>query len=180
MGSQNTEKDQRFIKLYKSYVDEVYQFIYVRSGFDPAVAEDITQDIFIAVFRGLYKFKGLCSERTWIYKIARNKLNDFYRKQYRQEFETVDIDEAVQLYDPLHDMDMQMEKSFKSRLVRNCLDKILSHYRIILLLKYVDDKSIKQIAEVIEKSPKATESILQRARCAFIKEYQSLNRMEEC
>jgi len=173
MWRQDTEKEQRFIELYKSYIDEVYQFIYVRSGFDPPIAEDITQDIFLDIFKGLDKFRGLCSERTWIYKIARNKLSDFYRKQYSQEYETCDIDEARQLPDSTQDMDIQMEKLFEARLVRECLGKLPLQYRLALLMKYMDDKSVNRIAEITNKSPKATESMLQRAKRAFIKEYKS-------
>lgn len=125
------------------------------------------------------RFKGLCSERTWIYKIARNKLNDYYRKQYNQKIDICDIDEAAQAHDPTQDIDMRMEKTFESRFVRGCLDKLPLHYRITLLMKYVEGKSIKQIAEIADKSPKATESMLQRAKGAFIKEYKSSKEREE-
>lgn len=179
MIAQNTGTEQRFIKLYKSYIDEVYQFIHARSGFDAPVAEDITQDVFLDVFKGLDKFKGLCSERTWVFKIARNKLSDFYRKQYSKEYETCDIDEVRQVPDSAQDIDLQMEKSFEAGFVRECLAKLPVQYRIILLMKYVDGKSVNQIAEITNKSHKATESMLQRAKRTFINEYQSLKTMEE-
>jgi RNA polymerase sigma-70 factor (ECF subfamily) len=155
-------------------MDEVYQFIHTRSGYDTPVTEDITQDIFLDVFKGLNKFRGLCSERTWVYRIARNKLSDFYRKQYSQEYEICDLDEALQIPDTSQDIDIQMEQSFEARFVRECLGKLPIQYRIILLMKYVDSKSISQIAEIINKSYKATESLLQRAKKTFIKEYQSI------
>jgi len=179
MNAWETEKEQRFIKLYQSYVNEVYQFIYARSGFVTAIAEDITQDIFLDIFRGLDKFKGFCSERTWVYKIARNKLNDFYRRQYGHKVETCEMDEAELLHDPAQDIDRQMEKSFENRFIRDCLDKLAPHYQMILLMKYAEDKSVKQIAEITGKSLKATESILQRAKGVFIKEYQTLKESEE-
>lgn len=50
------------------------------------------ENIFMDVYRGISGFKGLTSERTWIFKIARNKLNDFYQKQYSPKFEVVEID----------------------------------------------------------------------------------------
>ncbi len=171
------KKEQRFTEIYQSYVDEVYQFIYARSGFVPTIAEDITQDIFLDILKGLDRFRGLCSERTWIYKVARNKLNDYYRRHYR--FETCDIDEAGQFYDPAQDIDSMMSQSFESRLVRECLNNLPSHYRLTLLMKYADEKSIKQIAEIGGKSVKATESVLQRAKAAFIKEYQTFKEKEE-
>ena len=180
MWRQNTEKEKRFIGIYKSYIDEVYQFIHVRSGFDPQAAEDITQDIFLDVLRGLDKFKGLCSERTWVYQIAKNKLSDFYRRHYSRDYETCDIDEARQLPDSTQDIDIQMEKSFEAKFVRECLGKLHSQYRIILLMKYADGKSVNQIAEITDKSYKATESMLQRAKKSFIKEYQSSKTKEEC
>lgn len=173
MWTQNTGTEQRFIKLYRSYIDEVYQFVYFRSGFDVPLAEDITQEIFIDIFKGLDSFKGFCSERTWVFKIARNKLIDFYRKQYSKEYELCEINEALQLSDSNYDIDLQIEKSFEAGVVRECLKKLPSQYRIILFMKYVDGKSVNQIAEIINKSHKASESMLQRAKKTFIKEYKS-------
>jgi len=172
MWIQDTEKEQRFVDIYKSYIGEIYQFIYMRCGFDTPVAEDISQDIFLDVFKGLDKFKGFCSERTWVYRIARNKLSDFYRKQYSQEYKTCALDEALQLPDLSQDMDIRMEKAFEAQFVRTCLGKMPLQYRLILLMKYVDDKNVNQIAETINKSYKATESMLQRAKKSFIKEYK--------
>jgi len=182
MSTGNNAKEQKFIKIYEVYVDDIYQFIYTRSGFDIPVAEDITQDIFLDVFKGLDEFKGLCSERTWIFRIARNKLNDFYRRQYSRKFESCELEAGGQLQDPAQDIDAIIEKSVESRLVRECLSKLPQHYRLTLLMKYVDGKSIKQIANVstkATKATKATESMLQRAKGAFIKEYQSSKEREE-
>jgi RNA polymerase sigma-70 factor (ECF subfamily) len=180
MRARETDKEQQYITAYNAYVDEVYRFIYARSGFAPAVAEDITQDIFLDVLKGMDKFKGLCSERTWVFRIARNKLNDFFRKQYSQRLEVCEIDEAEPLADREQTMDWQMEKSFQNQSVRECLTKLPAHYRMALLMKYVDGKSVKQIAEIANKTPKATERMLQRARSAFIKEYQLSKEREQC
>jgi len=172
MSLREIEKEQRFTKLYEAYIDEVYQFISARSGFDRAISEDITQDVFMNILKGLDRFRGLCSERTWVFKIARNKLNDFYRKQYGQKVETCDMSGVDQLYDPAQDSGMWIEQPFESQLIRQCLDRLPLHYRMALLMKYVDGKSIKQIAKTTAKPLKATESMLHRARGAFIREYQ--------
>jgi RNA polymerase sigma-70 factor (ECF subfamily) len=179
MSVWESEKEKRFVALYQTYIDEIYQFIYARSGFIPTISEDITQDIFLDVLKGMDKFKGLCSERTWIYKIARNKLNDYYRKQYNLKIDLCDINEVEQAHEPTQDIDIQMEKIFESRFIRGCLDRLPAHYRIALLMKYVDGKSVKQIAEIADKSPKATESMLQRAKGAFIKQYKLSKEREE-
>jgi RNA polymerase sigma-70 factor (ECF subfamily) len=141
---------------------------------DPALAEDITQDIFLDVLKSMGDFKGLCSNRTWIFKIAKNKLFDFYRKQYRQRIELVDMDGPIAegLCDPEQDTEKLMESALECQLVCDCLNRIPEHYRITLMLKYVDGKSVKQIAALTNKSLKATESLLQRAKNAFIREYR--------
>lgn len=167
------EREQKFISVYHSYVSKIYQYVYLRTGMNKALAEDITQDIFVDVYRGMSGFKGLSSERTWVFKIARNKLNDFYRKQYSPKFEMVEIDDymAEYLEDPSQDIQELLIKSFEREKVRACLNGLPEQYRIVLVLKYIDEKTVKEIASIVEKSPKAIESILQRAKNAFIKSY---------
>ncbi len=173
MSESEKEWEQKFKAIYHSYINKIYQFVYLRTGFDPALAEDLTQDIFLNVFQGLAGFRGICSERTWIYKIARNKLNDFYRRQYRQAFDLVEIDSelADSLEDPSQDVQEVMLKTLERQGVKTCLEGLQRLYRIVLVLKYMDERSIKDIADIIGKSPKAAESILQRAKKAFIKSY---------
>ena len=64
----NTE--QKFISIYKAYVDEIYQYIFLRTGFDVSLAEDLTQDTFLEVYKSINRFRGLCSERTWVLQAA--------------------------------------------------------------------------------------------------------------
>ena len=177
----DNRKEEKFILLYRAFVDEVYRYVFLRTGLDASLAEDITQDIFLDVFKGLNEFKGMCSERTWVFKIAKNKLFDFYRKQYSQKVEFVDIDDPLAecLSDPEQDTERLMETALESKIVRDCLSRIPEHYRITLMLKYVDGKSVKQMAELADKSPKAIESLLQRSKKAFLKVYQSSRKKEE-
>jgi RNA polymerase sigma-70 factor (ECF subfamily) len=175
MNEEETRREEKFISLYRSYVNEIYRYVFLRTGFDTALAEDITQDIFLDVFKGMGGFKGLSSNRTWIFTIAKNKLFDFYRKQYRQKLELVDINDPLteDLSSPGQDTEYIIETALESQIICDCLNRIPGHYRIALILKYVDGRSVKQIAELTDKSAKAIESLLQRAKSAFIKEYRS-------
>lgn len=168
--------EQKFIAVYETHVDEIYQFIYLRTGLRKDIAEDLTQEIFLEVYRGLADFRGLCSQRTWIFKIARNKLNDFYRKQYQQkpEFINIDTSEAEELYDPEQDILVDMIEAFERDKVHRALELLPQQYQLALVLKYIDEISVKEIAGMIGKSPKATESILQRAKHSLIKSYRKL------
>ncbi len=181
MSKLKDEQEQKFISVYRLYVDEIYQYVYLRSGLKKALAEDLTQEIFLDVYKSFSSFRGLCSERTWIYRISRNKLNDFYRKEYRPKFELVDMDDqmADQLADPSQDIQIMMAKSFEQEKVRTCLMNLSEQYRIVLVLKYVDEKSVKDIALIVGKSPKAIESILQRAKNVFIRSYGNCTEKED-
>jgi RNA polymerase sigma-70 factor (ECF subfamily) len=180
MSAFKDEREQKFISMYRSYVDEIYQYVYLRSGLNQALAEDLTQEIFLDVYRGFSGFKGLCSERTWIFKITKNKMNDHYRKQYRVKQESVEMDDYIAdtMDDQTQDIQEIMIKSFEREKVRACLDELLEQYKIVLILKYVDEKSVKDIAVIVGKSPKSIESILQRAKNAFVKIYEKYDEKE--
>jgi RNA polymerase sigma-70 factor (ECF subfamily) len=172
--------EERFKVIYRQYVDEIYQYIFLRTGLNSGIAEDLTQDVFLDVFKGLKQFKGLCSERTWVFKITKNKVNDFYRKHYRQCLELVHIEDALlaEINDPQQDLDAFMEKSFACAWIIDCLNQLPEHYKVVLVLKYIDDRSVREIAAITDKSAKAIENILLRAKAGFIKAYQTLE-MEE-
>lgn len=180
MNMAKNRKEEKFISLYQAFVNEIYQYIFLRTGLDAALAEDMTQDIFLDVYKSMDEFKGLCSNRTWIFRIAKNKLFDFYRKQYRQKIVFIDVNDPLteNLISPGQDMESIIESALESQMVCECMNRIPGHYRIALILKYVDGKSVKQIAELTDKSVKAIESMLQRAKSAFIREYQTVQKKE--
>ena len=180
MSIYKNEQENKFIQIYRQYVDEIYQYVFLRTGMSKVLAEDMTQEIFVDVFKGISSFRRLSSERTWIYKIAQNKLNDFYRKQYRSKFEMINFDtiQYEQFEDPSQDIQELMIKSFEREKVQSCLDGLLEQYKIVLILKYIDEKRVKDIASILGKSPKAIESILQRAKNAFMKAYEEYEKKE--
>lgn len=173
MSIARNSKEQRFISIYQTYADEVYQYVFLRTGFDVGLAEDITQDIFLDAYKGFNGFRGLCSDRTWIFKIAKNKVFDFYRQQYNQQSKIVAMnDQSVeQLSDPKQDLEECLQLSFERQYVRECLSQLPQQYKIVLLLKYIEEKRVKEIAQILDRSPKSVESMLQRAKAAFIKHY---------
>lgn len=57
MSILNHNAEQKFEELYSAYVDEIYQYIYLRTGLQKTVAEDITQEIFISVYKSFSSYK---------------------------------------------------------------------------------------------------------------------------
>lgn len=79
-----------------------------------------------------------------------------------------------QLSDPKQNIDTCMQVTFENRQVRECLSQLPKQYQILLSLKYIEEISVKQIARIVDKSPKSVESMLGRARSAFIRQYREM------
>ena len=175
------ERERRFVQLYESHFNEVYRYVFIRTGFHQALAEDISQEIFLDVFRGFDQFLGLSSEKTWVMRIARNKVTDFYRKKARACFETVGLDDqtAVEIPDDSQNLQTLLESDMDKIKVMRCLEFLPEHYRMALLLKYADGRSVREIAEIAGKTGKSIDNILLRAKQAFIRRYALLGVEDE-
>jgi RNA polymerase sigma-70 factor (ECF subfamily) len=176
MNRREKENEEKFISIYQTYVDEIYRYVFLRTGMDKALAEDVTQNIFLEVYRGIKRFKGLCSERTWIFKIARNKVYDHYRKLYGQTIDLISLESEGfnEPNDPEQEPEMFLKTAFEGRQIAECLNKLPEHYKATLVLKYIEGKNVKEIAQIADKSAKSIESTLQRAKKSFIKLYKKM------
>jgi RNA polymerase sigma-70 factor (ECF subfamily) len=80
--NQNTES--MFDRLAREYGQPVYRYVYGMLG-DPEAAEDLTQDIFLKVFRALPQLKDTSRARSWIFSIAANTTRDYLRNRGKPE-----------------------------------------------------------------------------------------------
>lgn len=134
-------------------------------------AEEITQDVFVTVHQQLSAFREESSLKTWIYRITINKSLDHLKAKKRKKrfafisslFNT-ETDEIM--HDPGHfnHPGVQMEN-------KEALAKLFSHInalpekqRTALILSKIESKSHKEIADIMDTSPKAVESLVQRAK----------------
>lgn len=171
-----TNENERFVRIYNAYIDEIYRFVYLRTGFDAPLAEDITQDIFVNVLSGMNKFKGLCSDRTWVYRLASNRIADYYRQLVSQQ-------KAAQLQeteDVESDCEIDFECNEDYSTLKDCLSELPQQYRAVLLCKYADSMSVSHISALFDKTPKSIEGLLRRAKATFAKLYAAkIKRKEE-
>jgi RNA polymerase sigma-70 factor (ECF subfamily) len=157
-------------QLYDLYFDRLYRHIYHQVGYDRAAAEDVLQETLVAALRGIARFRGNASLKTWLYRIAGHKIADWHRRRTRRgrwllppaafPEELTIIDQA-----PLPDELVQQEET--RAVVRAALAQLPDHYRQALVLKYVDAFSVAEISTIMGKSFKSVESLLVRARKAL-------------
>lgn len=167
---------ERFLTIYQAYADGIHAYLLSRSGLEPQTAEDLTQETFVAVYQGLNHFRGLCSVRTWVYRIAKNKLTDFYRGRYKKAMEGMSLDDerSADISDERTDMDRLLANLHESRRVAQSMRALPEHYRMTLALKYMEELSVREIARLAQKDEKSVENTLRRAKAAFAKRYLAL------
>ena len=130
---------------------------------DENLAQDAVQDIFLKIYLNLPKFGSKSSFSTWVYSITFNHCIDFLRRKKREE--------NLISSDPYIDInifsDIKKEEKFDGPpevVVKNILNKLSESEKAILLMKYVEDMSIVEISEALNKSESAVKMRLKRAR----------------
>lgn len=153
-----TQRNVYFEEIYDRYVDKVYRkcLSFVKNE---AQAEDFTHDIFLRVVLKLGSFKEQAKFSTWLYSITYNYCMDQVRQTKRQA--EVALDENFDLADDGYDLEL-IEMQTQS--LKKALQKINPDERAILLMKYQDDFSIKEIAETFKISESAVKMRLMRTK----------------
>lgn len=168
----NTKNDILFGILYERYSHLVYNKCY---GFTKTrvEAEDLTQDVFVKLFQKLSSFQGKAKFSTWLYAFTYNMCVDYINKHVLKKVSTNDID--VEDYSLLQ-IEVADSSLFllKEKTLKKALEVIAPEDKMILLLKYQDDFSIKHIMTVLEISQSAVKMRLKRAKARLIEAYNEL------
>lgn len=143
-------------ELVSRYYDEIYAFAY-RQTTDVELAMDLTQEIFIAMLKGISSFdekKALF--RTWLYRIASNKITDYYRSKYhRQQLCNIyreEIEEQMSGYDVEEDMLQEVYEEQMIMKVMSIIVKYGNEWVRIFQMKLFLDKTFEEIANELKLS----------------------------
>ena len=128
-------------------------------------AEDITQEVFIAVFKGLPNFKGASEISTWIYSITVNKCKERTRRDLRQKRKGINVPlEKVDFSLSSQNTDAELIQHEEETRMRNILLRIPEKQRIAFTMFTMEEFSYLEIAQAMNLSLSAVESLLFRAR----------------
>lgn len=160
----DTQKNLYFEQLYDRYADKVYRkcMSFVK---DEAKAEDFTHDIFMKLVLNIASYKASAKFSTWLYSITYNYCIDQLRvaKKYVEYSLNYDFDLA-------EDNDAELAELEEQRL-RKALQKIVPEEKSLLMMKYQDELSIKEIATTLGISESAVKMRLLRAKERLKKVY---------
>jgi RNA polymerase sigma-70 factor, ECF subfamily len=139
-----------FGELYELFSEKIFRFIKLKVQ-SQQPAEDILQETFVKAWKALPNFKvegGNFS--AWLYKIAGNSVNDYFRKLYRSP-ETLELNEQIDIADPISFQE-QSDLQADVQNIKTVLSDLPVYYRQVLELRFIQDFSINETAQILGKS----------------------------
>ena len=154
-----------FQAFYAEALPVVYGYLRVRCGGSASVAEDLTQETFMAAVRWIKEGGRVDSPLPWVVGIAKRKLLDHFRKEERSQRRLVLAWDAGPAEDPPPWTSLTHERAMTA------LAAVPSAQRAALTLRYLDGSSVEEVAAELGKTVHATESLLARGRESFKRAY---------
>jgi RNA polymerase sigma-70 factor (ECF subfamily) len=142
-----------FVEVYDRYVDRVYAYVSRRAG-SRTVAEDITSEVFQQALANLphFEWRGV-PFAAWLYRMAANALADYWRRQAREA------------HDPPPDLPDEREHEELQRRVSlfQLVDRLPDLQRRVIEMRFVQDKSVRDVAAALDRSEGAVKQLQLRA-----------------
>ncbi|MCX6751401.1 MAG: RNA polymerase sigma factor [Candidatus Nomurabacteria bacterium] len=157
MDPKEEKRRNQFIELYDTHADAIFRFCYFKTG-NRETAKDLTQDIFIKVFNYLEK-EEIQNQKSFIYTIAKNIVIDFWRKN--KSIPESHLPEG--LFESITAED-NAEVSDNYAIFLSLLDKLSESDREVILLRYVEDMSSKDMADLLNERENTVLVRISRAR----------------
>ncbi|MEB3982906.1 sigma-70 family RNA polymerase sigma factor [Mycobacterium sp. 663a-19] len=157
--------DHPLLALYDEALPVVYGY-FVRRCADTGAAEDLTSETFLAAMDAARRGDTPTISVPWLLGVARHKLADHYRRGARRA--TVPVAEPPEPDAAgADDWDAELDRMIAEAV----LARLAEPHRTVLVLRYMDDCSVPECAELIGRTVHATEALLVRARRAFKQHY---------
>jgi RNA polymerase sigma-70 factor (ECF subfamily) len=159
-----------FAKLYDQYYPKIFGYVLRRSA-NLEAAQDITSETFLKALGKLWQFQWRnVSFSSWIYKIATNEINQYFRKaEYKKSVSLEQLQEQgfelLSPYDPeseLIEAQERLEQHQDFLEIQKKIVQLPAKYQEVIALRFFEKKQIKEIAEILGKREGTIKSLLHR------------------
>ena len=164
---------EAFARLVIHYQQSIYALLY-RWVQDRLTAEEMTQEVFLNAYRNLASFRGEAKFSTWLTQIAINRCRDFSRKKVRQihSSEETDINELA----TPSETENQLVNYEQAQSLRRALESLPTIYRETLHLRFLEEKSITEIAVILSESHSNVKMRIARGLAKLKDKWEKLKR----
>jgi len=161
--------DAAFEAWYRSVLPRVYSYLLSRCANDQALAEELSQQTFVAAIDQRARFDGRSDTVTWLCGIARHKLADHFRRAERDERRRLQLE--VREIDVREDAARAPDLDERAAL-SDALRSLPTAQRAVLVFVVLDGLPVAEAGRLIGRSPGATQSLLHRAREGLRRAYR--------
>ena len=175
------ERDERaFRELVTQHRDRVYNICYRMMG-NRSEAEDVAQEVFIAVFKTIDTFREESKFSTWLYRVSVNHCKNrikYLARRHDRDRDELDENSAgangAILGNPVRaaQPDRALESVQMEEVLREAVNSLDEEHRIVVVLRDIEDLSIEEICEITDLPDGTVKSRLHRARLALRKKLQ--------
>jgi len=150
------QKDKNaFVKAYDLYIDEIYRFVFFKVG-NREEAEDLTSAVFLKAWNYVQESDNDLKFRTLkplLYRIARTTVIDHYRRRNRPGSVSIDDERnPVEIVDAGQNLEEQTGQLLDIRKVSGRILELKDEYREVIIMRYIEEFSIGEIAKIMDKS----------------------------
>ncbi len=134
-------------EAYKEHGDAIFRYCFFRIS-DREKALDFVSETFIRMWKYILDGNDIKNTKTFLYTVARNIIIDEYRKK-----NTISLDQLIDAgIEPYVEIENPMYDSLDYSRVMECINKLPENYSSIIIMRYVNDLSIKEIADTLKES----------------------------
>src|SRR2546423_12022154 len=138
--------ERAFSIILRTYETPVYNYVLRLTNGDKALAEDLTQEVFLRVFQGLPRFSLRCKFTTWLFQVTKNRVLDELRARERRPLTAVNLDDIA----PLEAFDQPVEQVETIDALWRAIEQLSVDLKMALLLRDVMGLSYNEIADSLE------------------------------
>ncbi len=148
-----------FSKIYDKYIAKIYRFIFLKVNSQPD-AEDLTSETFLRGWKAFQNQKEIENPQAFLYQIARNLVIDYYRQKGKVQFVST---ENVSIADPRQNLEEKVLSRSDLDIIKLALADLKDDYQNVIIWRYLDDLSIREISNLLDRTEDATRVLLHRA-----------------
>lgn len=161
-----------FLYLMKRYEAKLLAYILRISNINRDEAEDILQEVFIKIYENLNDFDKDLKFSSWAYRITHNQaISNYRRMKARPQSLSLDINDKI-LANLASDLDISQK--VEADYLRKSINKVLANldikYREALVLKFLEERSYKEMSDILEKPMGTIATLINRAKKEFKEE----------
>ena len=161
-------KDRKATAEFVSrHADAIYRYVHARLVPRTDRIDDLVQEVFLAAWENLSEYRGASSLESWLVGIARHKVEDYYRACLREPEPLEETEQKPSFLTRSPDFDDVLDSELARKKTWQVLAALPEKYRVVLLWRYWDKCSAREMAARTGKTEKAIERLLARARDEF-------------